>query len=523
MKSLLLTLLILTVTSVDAAWHSYKGVTVWANYSNKDRSFSWTGTTDSDGKAHGDGVFTLYFKGEKIATYTGTMRQGRMDGHVKAIYHKDKLRRTYEGELRDWSEDGFGTLILADGTKQTGRWQKGMLVAAVTDDGSQPSEPPAQALKSGQTVTTPSPADNAPGILALAADITPPGEKASPAEKFLYGLAAVTESFFLDAAYKPGYGNDVLTDALWSLHRATEVKALTQSPLGAQIPATLRDFCNEALILDAMLQATSRASESAISEGKDDARDLFIDSVQHLPRQFDEDADDTIERNVAGMIFKSILRGKTVERMLESLVRQKKVGDYHRKWSALLGRLAAEDTALRPYAQDPRITDPTWHFMRSSVAGDVFFGQSYSTRAREHYAIDRMPHRKANAGNLADGPIEIKVSGRGALVYDVSFIAPGGSGPPIIVGRCSRGHFALRAVDETTWVARGLSDSPRQGKIDFSRYPYWRGGNALVTLMHFATTGKGEDSETNGDIVIYTRSQAASAEEARQIARRVSL
>ena len=115
--------------TANAEWLTSRGITVWTKYSSAKREFQWTGSVDASGKANGTGVYTMYYKGNKVAQYTGTMLGGRMEGKVTAIYYKTNQR--YQGELRDGSENGYGTMTYADGTSATGRWVDGQLVEVV--------------------------------------------------------------------------------------------------------------------------------------------------------------------------------------------------------------------------------------------------------------------------------------------------------------------------------------------------------------------------------------------------------
>lgn len=411
------------------------------------------------------------------------------------------------------------TLLILIATAVCGAWYKHSargLPAHLVEPADATGAPPERAEKAAAES----------GIVALAPGIQPPGPESSATEKFLYQLATATASYCLDAAYRPGFGNNVLNDSAWALWRGQAVALAMESPLRTQIPAPLRSICLEALGLDAMLQATARSSDNATTSAKDDMRDIFIKGVRKLPAliaadESREESSDAIGNALFQAAESALLRAMRTEQMFNAFVALKKQGDFHQRWALLLGRLAKDDPALRPYAQDPRVTDPTWHFMRSRVAGDVFFGESFSSRAREDYAVDKMPHRKMNAGSLAEAPIEIAISRRGMFAVDVTYDIPSGKGGPILVGSCSRGHFAFRAGDDNPWVARGLSDSQHRGRMDHSRNT--RGGRASVTLMHLPTTGKGEDLEAQGSLLIYLRSQAPSDEAARQIARRVSL
>jgi hypothetical protein len=396
-----------------------------------------------------------------------------------------------------------------------------LIVTSISLLATEESESPRPLSKSEQKLRTPPPSDDSTGIIALAPGIEPPNEETSSTEKFLYALASATASYCLDAAYRPSYVG--FADTVWALDRAIAVKELVESRDGSNVPPALRNFCQEALLLDAHLQVIGRAADNAMTRAKEEARDLLIDRARNLSRTFDAGNGDTVEESLTKNFLNAWARATQIDYLINSLVEQKRRGDYHRKWGALLNRLASTDAALRPYARDPRITDPTWHFLRGSTAGDVFFGQSYSDRARVHFEIDRTPHRKVSAGSLEKGPIEIKISGRGTFVYDVAVDLPAGRDRPILMGACSRGQFGFFCGDEFAWVARGLSDSKHRGKIDFSDAKYWRGGKASVTVMHFLTTGKGEDLEADGSLLIYLGSQAASDAEARQLARRVNL
>ena len=96
---------------------------VWNKYPNAKRRIEWRGTLDSEGFAAGRGV-ALFKKGNDIAAaYFGTMRRGKMDGHVVAIYPLTGM--CYVGQIADWSEHGSGSMRFPDGSRYEGRWQNG--------------------------------------------------------------------------------------------------------------------------------------------------------------------------------------------------------------------------------------------------------------------------------------------------------------------------------------------------------------------------------------------------------------
>lgn len=96
---------------------------VWNKYPSSSRKIEWKGGKDADGYASGRGVVIFSNKGSVSASYMGNMRRGKMDGEAIAIYPKTAM--CYVGQLSDWSENGHGTMVFADGSTYQGRWLDG--------------------------------------------------------------------------------------------------------------------------------------------------------------------------------------------------------------------------------------------------------------------------------------------------------------------------------------------------------------------------------------------------------------
>ena len=148
-----LAILLLSI-SVRAEWSTSHDVTVWVKYASTRRTFTWSGRTDGEGKADGRGTFTVYFDREKVATYVGEMQHGQLNGQVSATYHKTGMH--YEGELRDWDENGEGIMTYADETRKSGRWVDGKL-AEPADIGPVTSRMPPSPVADQPQVSPPSP------------------------------------------------------------------------------------------------------------------------------------------------------------------------------------------------------------------------------------------------------------------------------------------------------------------------------------------------------------------------------
>lgn len=126
-------MVVLTVVAVCpiisfAEWQTCKGVTIWLPQ-DKDHTFTWTGSLDGNGKATGSGVLTIFERGDIASIYFGDMQTGKMDGKVVAVFPLSGKR--YSGEIKNWIENGVGTMILADGTAKTGWWINGTFSKAI--------------------------------------------------------------------------------------------------------------------------------------------------------------------------------------------------------------------------------------------------------------------------------------------------------------------------------------------------------------------------------------------------------
>ncbi|WP_147263489.1 SH3 domain-containing protein [Roseimicrobium gellanilyticum] len=346
--------------------------------------------------------------------------------------------------------------------------------------------------------------------------IQPPTADASATEKFLYELHSVTMSYFLASSYQVSIGNNVYTDAHWALGRALGVKDLLESELVDEVPGSITDFCGNALQLDGALQIIARASESAGRAAVNDARDAFIQSATGSQR---DGADPALN-----VLARAILRAGAVQVMARNLLGAKQNGGYHERWADILTAAASREPALKSYAARPQFTDATWHFMRSNEMGDVYSGETVSTRGPNQIYV-RRPERRSHLGSLGNGPILIRLNKRGTFNVELTVDLPPGRGP-IVVAKCKRGHFGFEFDSTSSWVARGLSDFQWHGRMDCSG-PKFRSnwsGRTSIHLFHVSTGAGGQEDQTSdGTFLIYRPDQAASDEEAERIAQVVDL
>ncbi|TLD71292.1 hypothetical protein FEM03_07110 [Phragmitibacter flavus] len=97
---------------------------VWNKYRSQTRKMEWRGHLDADGYATGRGVALFTHNDRLAAAYYGEMNVGRMDGDAVAIYPLTGL--CYVGQLKDWSEHGYGVMRFADGSRYEGNWHDGL-------------------------------------------------------------------------------------------------------------------------------------------------------------------------------------------------------------------------------------------------------------------------------------------------------------------------------------------------------------------------------------------------------------
>lgn len=512
------------------SWQTYKGVTVWTQYSNKDRTFSWSGTTDAEGRAKGPGTYIVYFKGKKVVSYTGTMEAGRLTDRVTAVYHLSS--QTYVGEIRDNSENGFGTMKYADGTERTGRWVDGKLVEPATDsvvanptpsiarasNGDGPVTDSTATPKPVPTVRATLPAD----VVSLAPGIGFPSADASAAEQFVYQLSVITRRYIMEAAYHPT-PDESYKDAYFAKERAIAVARLLDSPLAKEVPESLSKFCLEALTLDAALQTIAQHRDQTAQRSRDEGMGLIDKIVGGLPGTMFHGSNESnsVEGSALDIITDTFRRVQEPETMLGQFREYKASLDLHRRWATLLRSLAADDAGLLPYAADPRVSDPSWHFMHNQAGGDVFFGHSRDLSRVTRRAGGALP--QIDIGDVTGGPVRVHFKFHGDQV-GCSVKYRGTKYGEVFVAHCRRGHFLMwDGMWSAAWVARGLRDSQCNGQY---RYDNTIAGSPVtysIGLCHMSTTGEGEDLDADGDVLIYLEYQYSSEAEAARHARDVYL
>jgi hypothetical protein len=79
---------------------------------------TWTGSCAEDGLALGEGVLEW----KNIERYTGTMKNGRKDGHGKLV---NRWGDTYEGGYKAGVFDGKGTYVWSDTARYEGEYLNG--------------------------------------------------------------------------------------------------------------------------------------------------------------------------------------------------------------------------------------------------------------------------------------------------------------------------------------------------------------------------------------------------------------
>lgn len=502
-KCFLLLLLLVPFVHSQAEWQQYRGVTVWAKYASSKRTFTWSAGTDAHGYAHGYGTYSVFFDGRLVATYVGTMEHGRMEGKVSASYLKTGQK--FDGQIRNWDENGFGTMTYPDGRVEAGSWVDGKLVAPagnapVIADGPTGAAPPEQPL--GEVVEL-------SGRLGL------PGQDASPAERFLHELSVITRFYMLDTAYQTAVGDSLQDDAHRISGRAAAVSRLLRASHG--IPLGLRKSVEDALLLDVMLIKTAAYEKNATKQGFDDLEEWG----RKLPGAFSQRSNDEAAGGAFGLMLRSASRIEVTKAMFNLFLQTKQQTDLHRVWSATLASLTAVDPGLRRFAAVPAVTDPSWHFLRSKQ-GDIFVGQSISSRGGGRRAPVLASPEIVHLGDLSRGPVVIRLRSKGPFAMRLMYSLPRGA-RPVFAMKCDKGHFGLLASgDESAWVARGLADAKDQGRLDFSQFPYYfNDEDAKTYLFHLPTLGASEDHLAEGYLLIYIARQfpsdASALAEARQI------
>jgi TPR repeat protein len=415
--------------------------------------------------------------------------------------------------------------------------------------GVEPSEDKAKALlekaaaldsKDARIILTrqgpPSPVDGE--FVALAQGIQAPKADATPAERFLHQLARITTRYLLDTAYRPSTSS-TLDDLTWAEWRANSLVALLQSPIGNAAPADLRAFCKRALDLDAayLLAWKTRSPPDQGKDGRPSLAKLGLGAILAIARDIEADAGRTTQpwlysntpanqnsqaftADIANnMILPAIRRVEKSNELLQEAKARKQRDDLHKRWAELLTALATTDATLKPYATDPRITDPSWHFATLHDLGEAFFGQCITNRGEGEQSDLRRQAPSIDFGDLTDGPIvvHIKSSVKGWAFQFGYNDKPSTERKYVLT--CTRGHIGAKVGMFTgLWSAQGMTSwgNDAQAKFAFNQRTHH-------LLSHLPITGSASESEVEGTLLIYLTEQFPTAEAALAKARHINL
>lgn len=383
----------------------------------------------------------------------------------------------------------------------------------------------------------PSPVDSE--FVALASGITQPKAGATAAEQFLHQLARITGRYLLDTAYMPS-SNSAFNDLAWAEWRARSLVSLLKSPVGKNAPEELLEFCRKALEVEALFQKSWELEFPQRYAKDPDAVLRQITSTMLVAMIADLEADagraaqpwsywntpinqntqSATARIAEDIILPAMRRHEQAIDYLEEAMALKKRLGLHDGWVRLLNNLAAQDASLRPYAADPRVTDPCWHFGLVRSFGEVFFGECITTRGKDEPSS---PIRQAapivSFGDLGEGPVMVHISSReGGWAFQFGFdeeTAP----ERAYVLNCTKGHIGAKiGIFRGIWAAQGMKDWGSDGMCKFS-------SNSLMPhlVSHMPVTGAEVENEVEGTLLIYLTSQFPSDEEAAKKARHIKL
>lgn len=380
----------------------------------------------------------------------------------------------------------------------------------------------------------PSPVDGS--FVSLAVGLGTQSSETSPAGKFLHQLARITARYLLDTAYTPSSGSPMY-DLVEVKSRAQSLAALLSSDIGQAAPAELRDFCRNSLLVDAVFQRAWEIFQPPVREPGQPAGQFTSSILMAMIRDLEEspglkvhpwenwgisgheNMDKAFGQYFTDSILPAMQREQASKSMLKRARAMKEEWNPHYKWAELLQKLAANDPSLAAYAAEPRVTDPTWHFLLLDAAGDSFFGKSFGERGRlPDRNFFRFPEK--DFGDVRKGPVLIHIrSNKKSWAFNFGFDDPANV-EHAYVARCSKGHFGLKVgITGTIWAAEGMTSWINDGETRFQSNGSVRGH----TLAHFPTTGSEAECETEGTLLIYNPKLHGSAAEAEQIARKIEL
>lgn len=95
------------------------GILIWNPRPMEGETCTWSGQ-NSEGFADGKGDLIWFFKGKKIAEYSGDMKAGKCHGN--GIYHFFD-GDVYEGDWQNGFRHGHGKHIFSDGRIYEGKWE----------------------------------------------------------------------------------------------------------------------------------------------------------------------------------------------------------------------------------------------------------------------------------------------------------------------------------------------------------------------------------------------------------------
>lgn len=374
-------------------------------------------------------------------------------------------------------------------------------------------------------------------FVPLAASIRPPAPGATSAERFLHQLTRITTRYLLDSAYRPATGS-TLNDLDFAEWRANSIVALLRSPIGQEAPADLRVFCKRALELDAaFLMARSVRYPPPDQNGGMSLGKFGLGAILAMAADMEADgsratqpwlnSNTPVNQHMQAFtadfanntLLPAMRRVEKSNQLLEEARALQQVGGWHQRWADLLNTFAASDASLKPYAADPRISDPTWHFAALRDLGETYFGQSITSRGEGEQSEIRRQAPTVDFGSPAEAPIliHIKSSGQG---WAFQF---GYNDPPNLkrayVLTCTRGHIGAKiGMFDGLWAAQGMTSWGNDARTKFSSSE-----RTMHLLAHLPVTGAESENEVEATLLIYLREDFPTADAAAAQARHLDL
>ena len=100
---------------------------IWAEDIAVTKKAHWEGACENE-KGSGPGVLAYHYweddETTSTATYTGTLVDGKLEGHATADYSNG---HTFTGNFKNHLRDGYGTFKWADGRSYVGQYQNDQL------------------------------------------------------------------------------------------------------------------------------------------------------------------------------------------------------------------------------------------------------------------------------------------------------------------------------------------------------------------------------------------------------------